>query len=148
MSWFWQKKEQKKEIEAPVPDTIEYASGFACKNGHAHCYNGDVLTSGTRICPKCGELSVPCVAKAIWKHNPSSRYLGNRVDHLEFVRYLDEDSSVKVPDETLAKLKVRAARGMTRQISTEELQTYSLGLQDGETMTALWLLGEIQKETK
>lgn len=59
-----------------------------------------------------------------------------------------EDSHIKVSDEILTKLKVRAVRDMTRQISTEELQTYSLGLQDGETMTALWLLGEIQKETK
>jgi hypothetical protein len=146
MSWFWPKKEVEETPE--TPDEIEYASGFACKNGHAHCYNGEVPTSGTRVCPRCGEISVPCVAKAIWKHNPSNRYHQKWVDSLEFVRYLDEDSSVTVSDEILTKLKVRAARDMTRHIATEDLTTYTYGLQDGETMTALWLLGEIQKETK
>ena len=59
-----------------------------------------------------------------------------------------EDPRAKLSDEILSKLKVRAVRDMTRHIATEDLTTYTYGLQDGETMTALWLLGEIQKETK
>ena len=146
MSWFWQKKEVKETPE--IPDTIEYASGFACGDGHARFYNGENLTSGIRICPECGKTSTPCVVKAVWKHNPDSPLFNNWVDHLEFVRYLDEDSNVKISDEILTKLKVRASRDMTRQISNEELPTYSFGLQDGETMTANWLLEEIQKESE
>lgn len=149
MSWF--------KPSPPKPDPkITYRIGFACANGHVQSVSRHqfIGSDEEEVCSTCGLRSGVAVIKrtfkprliglfrTTWATDAWSEYSD------EFVRYLDEDSGVKLSDETLAKLKVRASRDMTRQISNEGLPTYSLGLQDGETMTALWLLGEIQKETK
>lgn len=155
MSWFSKRTQEKPE------DVVEYRIGFCCEDQHPQSRQsfsrGQLLGDSSRreICRRCGKLSYPSVVRVIQGSHLYEGWFsaewvsGSYVDlTTEFVRYLDEDSNVKLSDEILTKIKVRAARDMTRQISNEELPTYSLGLQDGETMTALWLLGEIQKETK
>lgn len=149
MSWF------KPVPPKPEPEVI-YRIGFACANGHVQSvsWKQSIESEKEEVCLTCGLRSGVAVIKRTFEPYLvgffAKRWITNSWSSMtdEFVRYLDEDSNVKLSEEILTKLKVRATRDMTRQISTEELHTYSLGLQDGETMTALWLLGELQKETK
>jgi hypothetical protein len=149
MSWF--------KPSPPKPDPeITYRIGFACANGHVqsvlrHRFIG---SDEEEVCSTCGLRSDVAVIKRTFKPRLIGLFRTTWVTDAwseysdEFVRYLDEDPRIKLSDEILTKLKVRAARDMTRHIATEDLTTYTYGLQDGETMTALWMLEEIQKETK
>ena len=143
MSWF------KLVPPKPEPEVI-YIIGYACANGHVQSvsWHQFIESEKEEVCLTCGLRSGAAVIKRTFEPYLVGFFVKRSSMTDEFVRYLDEDSNVKLSEEILTKLKVRAARDMTRHISTEDLHTYSFGLQDGETMTALWLLGEIQKETK
>jgi hypothetical protein len=71
-------------------------------------------------------------------------------DLVDAVKKLSEEPEVNLPDETIAKLKVFAARSFSKQ-SDDPAQQYAAGLQDGTTAAAqyvLWTLdfGELKEE--
>jgi hypothetical protein len=157
MSWFWEKKE---EIRPPKPDDlVEYHIGFSCDQGHCHWIQGqgedkNDFVGQELVCYKCGNRAIPSVVKStreyVWGNYRWARYAPEWHPSLlgtdEFVRYLDKDT--RLSDETISSLKERAARDLTRVVPPEEIGTYSMGLQDGETMAAQYVLGAIQEESK
>jgi len=148
MSWF--------ETPQKPESTVEYRSGFSCRKGHVQSVSWkQIATSGVEeVCKECGLTSRPAVIRRTFE-SYLVRFLGRKKwitdsfsSHTdEFVRYLD-DPKDSISNEIVSKLKARAVRPMNDQIPPNELPTYSAGLQDGETITAQWLLEEIKQETK
>jgi hypothetical protein len=64
----------------------------------------------------------------------------------EFVRFLDEET-VRLPDETVARLKSFAARTFS-DVDEDSHISYKNGLHDGAAMTALYVLGELKEESE
>ena len=63
----------------------------------------------------------------------------------DIAKALTEEPEVNLPDETIAKLKVFAARSFSKQ-SDDPAQQYAAGLQDGTTAAAQYVLGELKEE--
>lgn len=152
MSWF-------KKTTPPKPaDEIEYHLGFACESGHCQDPRPfDTLIRSVQweeqICTVCGEKSFPAVIKQIlgshlwegifsdcWDQNP--RFPSDVSE--EFVRFLDE-GTVRIPDETVDRLKSFAARKFSDTDEDPQV-SYKNGLHDGAAMTALYVLGGELKE--
>jgi hypothetical protein len=148
MSWFW------RSTTPPKPsDLIKFSPGFACKSGHCQSYNFGFSCEGLakdQICETCGEKSFPAVIKEttghIWQPVAfSSAYWGREASTYEFVRFLDEDT-VRLPEETVAKLRKYAAR---KPVDSDEDadRAYQNGLNDGTILTAQYVLGKLEDET-
>jgi hypothetical protein len=150
MSWF------KKTIPPKPADEIEYGLGFACEGGHCQDLRPfDTLIRSVQweeqICTDCGEKSFPAVVKM----TQGSHLYEGRFDTCwvvsyedvtkEFVRFLDE-GTVRIPDETVARLQDFAARTFAEVDADPEI-SYKNGLHDGASMAAQYVLGELKEES-
>jgi hypothetical protein len=63
----------------------------------------------------------------------------------EFVRFLDE-GTVRIPDETLTRLKDFATRTFA-EVDADPEVSYKNGLHDGASMAAQYVLGELKEES-
>jgi hypothetical protein len=152
MSWF-------KKITPPKPaDKVDYGLGFACENGHCQsAREPDTMVRSVQweeqICKVCGAKSFPAVTKMT---QGSHLFFGTFSDCWiensyadkteEFVRFLDEET-VRLPDETVARLKSFAARTFS-DVDEDSQVSYKNGLHDGAAMTALYVLGELKEESE
>ena len=58
---------------------------------------------------------------------------------------VSEEDEMKISDEMVASLEERAKRGFS-EVPPTEFETYKKGLKDGETLTAQYVLGEVEEE--
>jgi hypothetical protein len=64
-------------------------------------------------------------------------------DTLESIAEASDE--MRISDEVVDALKRRASRDFS-EVPPAELETYQKGLKDGETMTAQYVLGEVEEE--
>lgn len=150
MSWIWQDTPPKPE------DKIEYSLGFACEDEHCPAFVVldtpiESVCNKERICRVCGEKAFPSVVKRIQSSHLCQGFLYNFWMYsytdvtFEFVRFLDEDT-VRLPDETVSRLKDFAARSFANVDEDAEV-SYKNGLHDGASMAAQYVLGELKEES-
>ena len=98
MNWKW------KETPPKPEDFVEYRTCFACGKGHIQAINRwpdesriNPLIGEKEVCKRCGEVSLPAVARVTWGSHLFKGYLtqewipGSGVDMTqEFIRYLKE----------------------------------------------------------
>lgn len=152
MNWkFWSNPRPSKPA-----DVISYGIGFMCEKGHTQSYSEQTNISEflgkKQICYRCGTLAVPgkyekhtghwwsnyagWPVKGEWTPGGSNVYI--------FVSYLKEDE-LKISDKVINRLKEVAVRKF-EAISSEQVDAYTKGLKDGETLTAQYVLNEVKEE--
>lgn len=145
MSWFWKKKESPVPVKPDIK--LHFVSGFGCKNKHGALAESEGrLSVGHRICWVCGEISYPAVLGLVFTPRFNQVIWAWEWDKTEeFVRFLDKESAVKIPDETVALLQQQAKKQPTKHVTTEGQPFYTEGLKDGAAELARVILEQLKE---